>query len=87
VVTFSDTNEHKPSTTPFKRALALLKIMPSEVLYVGDNPARDIIGAKRAGLATCLAEYGAIDLSEEENVADYTLKRFHDIGKVLAEME
>jgi len=87
VVTFSDTNEKKPSTTPFKRALALLKIMPSEALYVGDNPERDIIGAKRAGLKTCLAKYGCSEYGDESNVADYTIEKFEELKEVIEKIE
>jgi len=87
VVTFSDTNVHKPSTTPFKRALALLKMQASEVMYVGDNPERDIIGAKKTGLRTALAKYGCVDYTEEANVAEFTLEDFEDLKKIIAEME
>ena len=47
VVTYNDTQEHKPSLKPFELALHLLKVKPDECLYVGDNPERDIIGAKK----------------------------------------
>jgi len=87
VVTFSDTNVQKPSTTPFKRALALLKIQASETLYVGDNPERDIIGAKRVGMHTCLAKYGCLEYKEEMNVADYTIEKFEDIDEILHSIE
>ena len=87
VVTFSDTGEHKPSVAPFKRALMLLKILPNEALYVGDNPERDIIGAKKTGITTCLAKYGCIGYSEELNVADYTISKFEEIKGVIGEIE
>lgn len=87
VVTFSDTNVHKPSTTPFKRALVFLKEMPSECLYVGDNPERDIIGAKKAGMHTCLAKYGCIDYKEEMDVADYAIGKFETLADIVKEIE
>jgi len=87
VITFSDTNVQKPSTTPFKRALVLLKIQASEALYVGDNPERDIIGAKKAGIRTCLAKYGCIDYREEMDVADFTIGKIENLMKVIEDIE
>jgi len=83
VVTYNDTLEHKPSLKPFELALFLLKVKPDEVLFVGDNPERDIIGAKKAGLRTCLAKYGSIDYSEELNVADFTIEKFENLTSLL----
>ena len=87
VITFSDTNVQKPSTTPFKRALALLKIQASEALYVGDNPERDIIGAKKVGMRTCLAKYGCIDYKEEMDLADFKIGKIENLMKVIEDIE
>lgn len=48
----------KPSKFPFKAALRKLDLKPQEVIFVGDNPSRDIRGAKRLGISTVLAKYG-----------------------------
>ncbi|MGC6415295.1 MAG: HAD family hydrolase [Bacteroidia bacterium] len=40
----------KPNPRPFAEALKLLKAKPSEVLYIGDNPKTDIMGAKAIGI-------------------------------------
>lgn len=58
VVSFDDTGEKKPSAKPFERALELLKLPAGEVLFVGDSAHRDIEGAAKAGMKTCLALYG-----------------------------
>jgi putative hydrolase of the HAD superfamily len=86
VVTYEDTRELKPSKQPFLRVIHLLGVSPREALFVGDNPERDIIGAKKAGLLTCLAKYGCQNYSEEENVADFTIERFEEIEKVLKDV-
>jgi len=83
VVTYNDTLEHKPSMKPFELAIFLLKVKPEEVLFVGDNPERDVIGAKRAGLKTCLAKYGCIDYKEEMDVADYTIEKIDELKNVI----
>jgi putative hydrolase of the HAD superfamily len=42
----------KPSVVPFQKALELLKVPAGEAVYVGDNPAKDFIGARALGLGT-----------------------------------
>jgi len=86
VVTYNDTRSEKPNKEPFERALRLLKLLPQEVLYVGDNPSRDIIGAKKAGMITCLAKYHT-KTSEEENVADYSIEKFEDLKGVIENID
>jgi putative hydrolase of the HAD superfamily len=87
VVSFNDTGEHKPAVAPFKRALELLKLAPASCLYVGDRPERDIIGAKKAGLHTCLAKYGCEGYQEESDVSDYKIERFEELLGVVKEIE
>ncbi|MEW5996042.1 MAG: HAD-IA family hydrolase [Candidatus Micrarchaeota archaeon] len=58
VVTADDAGKKKPHRAPFRMALERVNVEPSEVLFVGDNPGRDMEGAKRMGMKTCLAEYG-----------------------------
>jgi len=58
VVTFDDTGERKPSAAPFRKALSLLGVGPSEVLMVGDWPERDVVGASQVGIRTVFARYG-----------------------------
>ena len=47
----------KPHEMPFKAALEKLKVPPGQILFVGDNPERDIAGANRAGMVSVLAKY------------------------------
>jgi putative hydrolase of the HAD superfamily len=42
----------KPSTRPFEIVTALLAVPGRAAVYVGDNPTKDFLGARRAGLAT-----------------------------------
>jgi putative hydrolase of the HAD superfamily len=58
VITFDDTNNHKPSELPFKLALEKLNLKPEDVIMVGDNPQRDIVGAKNIGIKAVWAKYG-----------------------------
>lgn len=44
----------KPDPRLFAKALGAIHVLPEHALYVGDNPARDLVGAKRAGLKSVL---------------------------------
>lgn len=45
--------EHwKPSPIPYLELLRKMRIDPSNAVYVGDNPKKDFIGARRLGLQT-----------------------------------
>ena len=58
VVTADDAGKKKPHRAPFELALKKLGVGPSEVLFVGDRADRDMVGAKKMGMKTCLAGYG-----------------------------
>lgn len=81
VITHSDTMEMKPHPSPFLLALKRLGVMPESVLFVGDNPKRDIRGAKAVGMKTCLAKYG--QWSQDDVKADYEIATFEELLKVI----
>ncbi len=86
VVTFSDTRKTKPHRLPFKTAIKKLGLRPQEILFVGDQPQRDIKGAKAVGMITALAEYGLQEKYKKylkDNKPDYVLKRIEDIQKIV----
>lgn len=83
VITFDDTQTHKPAPLPFEMALLRLNLRPDEVLMVGDNRERDVLGAKKLGIKTVHAEYGVSDIKTSnyshgstEIKADYNVMRF-----------
>lgn len=45
-------NKQKPNSFPYRMALAKLNVKPYESVYVGDNPHKDFITAKRLGMYT-----------------------------------
>ncbi len=81
VVALEDTGRLKPSRMPFKQAIKKLGFKPEEILFVGDNPERDIKGAKRVGMKTALAEYG--QLIKGKSKPDFILKKPIDLQKVV----
>lgn len=44
----------KPDPRLFTKALGVLHVAPENALYVGDNPSRDLVGARRAGIRCIL---------------------------------
>ncbi|MFH1222083.1 MAG: HAD-IA family hydrolase [Candidatus Micrarchaeota archaeon] len=86
VVTHNDTMDEKPSPSPFFLALQKLQLLPTTCLFVGDNPGRDIKGAKEVGMKTCLAKYGLWSKATEPK-ADYEIEKFEDLLKVISQVE
>jgi len=90
VGTYQDTQVHKPDKTPFLRICEKLGVDASDCLFVGDNPSRDIKGAKEVGMRTAWAKYGHVGQyigycepnKEDEKLADFVLERPKDILKV-----
>lgn len=78
VVTINDADGHaKPHPMPYKVALHKLGLDADEVVFVGDNPNRDIKGAKKLGIRTVLAKYG-----EWTKAKDRSLKPDYEIDDV-----
>ncbi len=84
VVTLEDTGRLKPSKMPFKQAIKHLSLKPEKILFVGDNPIRDIAGAKKVGMKSALAEYGLI-VKGKKIKADYVLGDISDLVKIVTE--
>ena len=78
VVTIDDADgKPKPNPKPYRVALKRLGLEPDEVIFIGDNPNRDIRGAKRLGIKTVLAKYG-----EWTKAKDKTLRPDYEIDDV-----
>jgi len=93
VVTHHDSGQHKPHPLPFKlfleqandklKAAGKKPLKPDEVLFVGDNPERDIKGAKAAGFKTALATYGWVLSKDSKEKPDFRLTKIQNIEKIL----
>ena len=83
VVGKEDTGRQKPSKLPFKKALKALKVKPSEAMHVGDWRERDVLGARKMGMRSCLAHYGDQHIGKKI-WADCYVDKIEDILKVIA---
>lgn len=77
----------KPSALGYKLALKNLETLPEEAIYIGDNPNKDFIGAKKIGIITIRLlyqdrEYSQIRLSKEYE-ADYEVEKLNEIMNLL----
>ena len=81
VIALEDTGELKPSELPFKAALQKLELDASNILFVGDNPERDIKGAKAIGMRTALAKYGQCTKGKDK--ADFELESFRELLEIV----
>jgi HAD superfamily hydrolase (TIGR01509 family) len=48
----ADANKWKPNAAPFLQVLADLDVAPDAAVYVGDDPASDVVGGQSAGMHT-----------------------------------
>ncbi len=85
VVCFEDTGHYKHTGLPFKRALKLLKLKPGQCLMVGDWPERDIVGAKKLGIKTIFAKYGATKKVRKSG-ADFEIDSVTEIASVVKKL-
>ncbi len=72
----------KPDPEIFQEALRRLKRTPEETVFVGDTPAGDIEGARKAGMETAWLSHGR-KWPAELRPPTHTLSRFADLQKVL----
>jgi len=79
----------KPHARPFQTCCARLGVEPAEAMFIGDNPERDMIGARRAGLTTVrIRRPGAFFEMAESEIADaqpdFEIRLLNDLEPLLA---
>ncbi|MCP3102349.1 HAD family hydrolase [Myxococcus sp. K15C18031901] len=83
-----DVGAEKPDARIFRAALDVVQRDPSEVLHIGDDPERDIVGAANMGFATCWVSHGRT-WPESLPPPTFTLERItsrvRDLAAVLAQ--
>jgi putative hydrolase of the HAD superfamily len=82
----------KPSPRPFEIALERLKVAAAQSVYVADNPVKDFLGARAAGLATVQVlrsdgEYAARLPPSAEHAPDRVIATLDELEFTLKQME
>ena len=82
VVTNDDAKgKKKPDPLPYRMALEKLDVKPEEAVFIGDNPERDILGARKLGIRTVLAKYGEWKKPRKGGMeADHEI---HDVSEII----
>jgi putative hydrolase of the HAD superfamily len=88
VVTTDDAQGRlKPDPLPYEVALKKLGLESGEVVFVGDNPNRDILGAKKLGIKTVLAKYGEWTRAKEGSLKpDYEISDVKELIDILGKI-
>lgn len=81
----------KPHEKSYNEVLDYYKLKPSECVYIGDNPNKDFIGAKKLGIKTIRIKhnYGdhIYDEVKLEYEAEFIVRNLLDIKQYLKDME
>jgi len=80
--------KQKPSPFPYQKAMAELKVSARETIYIGDNPYKDFITAKKLGMCTMRllrGHYKDVSLQEEYE-AVYQIKNLSELGDTITHM-
>jgi HAD superfamily hydrolase (TIGR01549 family) len=83
VIISADTGIRKPNPIIFKSILDLMKLEPSDILFVGDTPHDDVLGAKRAGMHAAWINRRGIPLPEDVPAPDIIIKDLADLPAAL----
>ncbi len=78
ITTSEDAGFYKPHPRPFLLALERAAVEPEEALYVGDNPAKDCIGAKNVGMLSVLLDPKG-EKRELWNNCDFVVSRLREV--------
>jgi putative hydrolase of the HAD superfamily len=92
-IVFSDTwgrKAWKPNPKPFREVLRMLEAEPQRAVYVGDNPAKDFLGARRVGMAAVRiqypqGQYSRVDPLSPQHAPDVTLSSLAELEPILQE--
>lgn len=85
---FSDeygVENQKPNPLPYKKTLDNLAVGPAELIYVGDNPHKDFVGAKKLGMyaiRVMRGQYKSVIL-DKEHEADCQIDVLNEIFDIL----
>jgi HAD superfamily hydrolase (TIGR01509 family) len=83
VITSVDIGTTKPHPDIFLKALERLAVRPQEAVMIGNDPARDILGAKQLGMVTILCRSSSYYRKESERDADYVVDSLDEIPAII----
>jgi HAD superfamily hydrolase (TIGR01509 family) len=85
VIASSRVGFRKPDQRIFAMCLSTLRVRPVEAVFVGDSVPIDIVGAKRAGMATILI--GNDDRSPGEGKPDFEVVDLSEVPRIVSALQ
>jgi len=83
VIISADTGVRKPNPIIFESILEMMKLAPSDILFVGDTPHDDVLGAKQAGMHAAWINRRGIALPEDVPAPDIVIADLADLPTAL----
>jgi HAD superfamily hydrolase (TIGR01509 family) len=80
----ADVNKWKPDPAPFQHLLADLAVAPENAVFVGDDPAADVVGGRAAGMRTIFFPSSQRFAPPKEILPDAIIGSLADLPGVLA---
>jgi len=91
VVLSSVFGRRKPDPAIYLEAARLAGVEPTQCVYVGDNPKRDVVGTRQAGFGMVILMLDPAELEEDPpegaNVPDLIVHTFSDLLDVFPERD
>lgn len=73
----------KPDPLLFHKVIEGTGLTPQQVVYVGDDPALDVVGARAAGMHPVWINRGEFEWSAEFGEPVHTVRTLHELGTLL----
>jgi len=73
----------KPDPGIFHHAASLLRMQPSECLYVGDSYASDVVGSKNSGMLACWLNREQSVTTNERTKADFVISHIQELSELI----
>ncbi len=79
----ADVAMRKPNPAIFRHLLAAMNLKPHEMLFVGDTPMEDVLGAQRAGIPIAWLSHGRTELPLGVDPPDIVVETLADLPTAL----
>ncbi|MGH7878763.1 MAG: HAD family hydrolase, partial [Candidatus Binataceae bacterium] len=83
VVISAEVGLRKPDPRIFEHLRAMLGVAPGDILFVGDTPRDDVLGASAAGMRTAWISKGAASVPEGIPAPDFIIHDLAELPRVL----
>jgi putative hydrolase of the HAD superfamily len=83
VIISGDYGYRKPDPRLFQAALSALQVRPQEAIFIGNDPFRDVHGARQVGMKTILFCPSGHPGGSPENEPDYILYQYADLPRAI----